>query len=209
MIRIFIIEDHKVTIAGLRMFFRPSRDPVSIAKTSNTIEEALLIDDPDSFDVILLDLWLPTGDPAKNFLKLKAKFPGKPIVCYTGEDAFYWQSKMYSLGAKGFIHKTADKSFIENTLERVIKGETVYSLLMSGYQTKRTVQGYKSPEFGLTKEQQEIIKLFIDGSDAKDIAGKLGRNISSINKQLKKIRAKFEVSTNVNLLKKILSLDVP
>jgi len=208
MIRIFIIEDHKVTIAGLRTFFRPSRDPVSIAKTSNTIEEALHIDDPDSFDVILLDLWLPSGEPVENYKKITSKFPGKPIVIYTGETSVHWQRIMYKSGAKGFINKDADKSFIENTLERVIQGETVYSPLMSGYQTKRIVEGYKNPKFGLTKEQEEIIKLFIDGLDAKDIAGKLDRNISSINKQLKKIRTIFEVSTNVNLLKKLLNMDV-
>ncbi len=95
MIRIFIIEDHQVTIAGLRTYFRPSRDTVIITKTSNNIEEALLIEDPESFDVILLDLWLPSGDPSENFQKITAKFPGKPVVCYTAEVSLYWQRKMY------------------------------------------------------------------------------------------------------------------
>lgn len=207
MIRIFIIEDHQVTIAGLRTFFRPSRDNVIIAKSSNNIDEALLINDQESFDVILLDLWLPSGDPAENFQKLKAKFPGRPIVCYTGEDALYWHSKMYNLGAKGFINKAADKSFIENTLERVIEGETVYSPKMSEYQSKRIIEGYKNPKFGLTKDQETIIKLLIEGLSASDIASSIKRDISVVNKQLKKIRNIFEVKTNANLIKTILNLD--
>jgi DNA-binding NarL/FixJ family response regulator len=195
-----------VTIAGLRTFFRPSRDTVIVAQTSTSIENALLVNE-DLFDVILLDLWLPTGDPAENFLKLTAKFPGKPVVCYTGEDSLYWQSKMYNLRVKGFIIKTADKSLIENNLERVIKGETVYSFLMSKYQTKRNIEGYRNPKFGLTKEQWKIIKQLMEGQSTNDIAEKLERNISSINKQLKKIRTIFGVSTNGDLIKIILNLE--
>jgi DNA-binding NarL/FixJ family response regulator len=207
MIRIFIIEDHQVTIAGLRTFFRPSRDNVIVAKTSNNIEEALLINDPESFDVIFLDLWLPSGKPAENFLKIATKFPGKPIICYTAEDSLYWQAKMFKLGAKGFINKTGDKSFIEKILERVLKGETVYSPMMNEYQLKRDIKGYRNLKFGLTNEQEEIIKHLMEGLSPKKIAGKLKRDVSSINKQLKKIRTIIGVSTNANLIITILNLD--
>ncbi len=111
------------------------------------------------------------------------------------------------LGSKGFINKTAEKSLIENTLERVIKGETVYSPMISEYQSKRIIEGFKDPKFCLSNEQEEIIKLLMDGFSANDIAGKLDRDISTINKQLKKIREIFEVTTNVNLIKTILNLD--
>jgi DNA-binding NarL/FixJ family response regulator len=206
MIRIFIIEDHPVTIAGLRTYFRPSRDIVIISKTANTLEEALLIDQ-GSFDVILLDLWLPSGEPEDNFKKINLKFPGKPVVIYSGEMSVHWHRIMYKLGAKGFINKNAEKSLIENTIERVIKGETVYSLIINEYQSKRTLDGYRNPKFGLTKEQEEIIKLLTEGLSANEIAGKLHRDISVVNKQLKKIRRIFEVPTNANLVKTILNLD--
>jgi DNA-binding NarL/FixJ family response regulator len=207
MIRIFIIEDHQVTIAGLRTFFRSSRDTVIITKTSNNIEDALLIDDPESFDVILLDLWLPSSKPVDNFKKITVKFPKKPIVIYSGETSNYWRHKMYNLGVKGFINKNADKSSIEDTLKRVIKGETVFSPMINEYQSKRIIEGYKNPKFCLSTEQEEIIKLLIEGLSTNNIADKLDRDTSVVNKQLKKIRKIFGVSTNANLIKMILNLD--
>jgi two-component system response regulator NreC len=207
MIRVFIIEDHQVTIAGLRSYFRPSRDEVTITKTANSVEEALKIDDTETFDVILLDLWLPAGNPTENFQRIENRFPGKPIVIYTAELSLHWHRKMYKLGARGFINKKAEKSLIENTLERVIKGETVYSAVAAEYQTKRIIEGYKNPKYGLTKDQEEIIHLFIEGLPAKEIASKLGRDLSTINKSIKNIRAIFEVSNNIDLIKTILNLD--
>jgi DNA-binding NarL/FixJ family response regulator len=207
MIKLFVIEDHQVTIAGLRSYFRPSRDEIQITRTANSIEEALASDGPDSFDVILLDLWLPSGEPTENYRRIEERFPRKPIVIYTAELSLHWQRKMYKLGAKGFINKKADKVLIESTLERVIKGETVYSSLISEYQTKRVIEGYRNPKYGLTKDQEDIVHLFIEGLPAKEIASKLGRDLSTINKSLKNIRSIFEVSNNIDLIKTILKLE--
>ena len=206
MIRLFMIEDHNVTISGLRSFFRPSRDEINIAITANNIDEALQVDDSNSFDVIFLDLWLPTGKPADNYNLLEHKFPGKPIVIYTSEESNYWQRKMYNLGVKGFINKKEGKALIENTIKRVVQGETVYSTQFSDYMTKRAVSGYKNPNLGLTEDQHDLISSFIDGSDVKDIAQKMHKDISVINKELKKIRNIFGASNNVELVVKILSL---
>jgi DNA-binding NarL/FixJ family response regulator len=207
MIRIFIIEDHPVIVAGLRTYFRPSRDTVIIAKSSNNIEDELHIDDPESFDVILLDLWLPSGEPVENYKKITSKFPGKPIVIYTGETSIHWQRIMFKLGAQGFINKDADKSLIEKTLERVIKGEKVYSHMMIEYQTKLILKGYRNPKFSITEEQDEIITLFMEGLLPIDIANRLHRDVSAVNKQLKKIRRIYDVKTNADLKIMILNLD--
>ena len=206
MIKIFIIEDHLVTIAGLRTFFRPSRDEIIIAKTATSIEDALLVEDLDSFNVILLDLWLPMGEPIENFQQIEKKFPGIPIVIYTSEESIHWQRKMYNLGAKAFINKKADKTMIESILRRVAKGETVFSSVINEFQTKTIVESYKNPRYGLSGEQEEIIHWFLEGFSTKEIAGKLGKDVSTINKGMKRIRKIFEVSNNVDLIKTILNI---
>jgi DNA-binding NarL/FixJ family response regulator len=206
MIRIFIIEDHNVTITGLKSYFRPSRDEVVVAISSNTLEEALLIEDPSLFDVIMLDLRLPTGEPMENYKLLEKKFPGKPFVIYTSEESIHWQRKMYKLGARGFLHKSAEKPLIESTIKRVIKGETVYSTSMLEYQTKRKIEGYRDPKYNLTKEQIKIINCYLEGKTTQQVADEVGRDISTINKTMVAIRKIFEVETNIELVIKLLNL---
>jgi DNA-binding NarL/FixJ family response regulator len=206
MTRIFIIEDHNVTISGLKSYFRPSRDEVIITVSSNTLEEALLFEDPTLFDVIMLDLRLPSGEPMENFKQIEKKFPGKPIVIYTSEESIHWQRKMYKLGAKGFLNKSADKALIESTIKRVVKGETVYTTSMSEYQTKRKIEGFRDPKYNLTKEQIKIINCYLEGKNTQQVADEIGRDISTINKTMVVIRKIFEVETNIELIIKILNL---
>ena len=142
-----------------------------------------------------------------NFQLLAKRFPGKPIVIYSAERAIGWQRKMYKLGAKGFLNKDAEKSLIRETLIRVLRGETVYSSAMNDYQSKRIIKGYHDPKYGLTKEQIEVLHMFMEGLPSKEIATDLGKDHSTINKMLSQIRAIFEVSNNVDLIKTLLNLE--
>jgi NarL family two-component system response regulator YdfI len=207
MIKIFIIDDHSVTIRGLRTLFRPSRDEIVIAVTANNIEDALLIQDSGSFHIIFLDLGLPSGTGPENYKRISEKFPGKPIVIYTGEVSLQWQRKMYRLGAKAFINKQADKQLIESTVESVMNGETVYTPMMLGYQTKRKIDGYTDSRYGLTPVQADIIRHLMDGLDTKQIADKIAKGQSAVWKNLVKIREIFEVENNIELVQRLLNLD--
>jgi DNA-binding NarL/FixJ family response regulator len=187
--------------------FRPSRDSILFVKIANGIEDALHIDNSDDFDLIFLDLWLPTGLPTENFIKVQEKFPGKPVIIYTAENSLHWHRTMFRLGAKGFINKNAEKLLIEDTIRQVKKGETVYSYVMTQYLSKRIIDGYRKPGYGLTKDQQEVVHLFLEGLPAKEIAKKMGRNTSTIDKHLKNVRRRFDVSSNVDLIKTILKIN--
>ena len=56
MIRLFTIEDHPVIVTGLKNLFRPSRDEIEITGAASNVDEAVLRADPETFDIILLDL---------------------------------------------------------------------------------------------------------------------------------------------------------
>jgi two-component system, NarL family, response regulator DevR len=205
-VRVFIIEDHNVIVTGLRSYFRPSRDPVEVAVHATDLPAAMDVD-PASFDIILLDLWLPQGDPLDNFRLLAKRFPGKPIVIYTAERSLHWQRNMFKAGAKGFLGKDARKAEIQSVLMRAVKGETVYSEMMTAYETRSVIEGFRDEKFGLSAEQQAILHLFIEGQSTKAIAAKLGRDRSTIDRSLRHIRKIFGVQTDVELVKILLRMD--
>jgi len=204
--RVFVIEDHNIIVTGLRSYFRPSRDQVMISLNAGTIEEAILID-PGSFDVILLDLWLPKGDPVDNFKEIQRHFPDKPIVIYTAERSLHWQRKMYKAGARGFLGKDATKVEILSVLTRVCHGETVYTKVMTTYEVKSTIEGFRDEKYELTDDHNEIIHWFLEGLTSKEIAGRLGKDRSTIDKALRHIRKVFEVENDIELIKILLNLN--
>lgn len=207
MIRIFIVDDHPVTITGLHTYFRPSRDEISITGSASTIEEVLSKADPGTFDVIFMDLWLNGGDPVDNFQRLVKTFSDTPILIYTGENSIQWQRKMFKAGAKAYISKQATKSEISQVLERVMNGETVYTPNLNAALLKRKIYSYNDPKYGLSDDQKEILKSFMEGSTSRTIAGKMSKNITTIDRSIRDIMGKFGVTNKLELMKAILSLD--
>jgi len=204
MIRLFVIEDHPVIVSGLRNMFRPMRDQIEITVTATDLGQALNYEKKEDFDLFLLDLWLPEGDPEENIIALIKKFPEKPVAVYTSEPSFHWQRKMFKAGAAAYMVKTADKTIIKTTLERVYAGETVYSYAMEQYQAKKSILGTGNRHAGLTQDQQQLLILLSEGQSLKQIADKQGKSVSAIEKMLKQLRNKFEANSNVELVKIVL-----
>jgi len=208
MIKLLVIEDHPVIVLGLRNMFRPSRDNIEITSTANDLNEALKYDPSGDFNIILLDLWLPEGDPEENFIKVKKHFQGKPVVVYTSEQSFRWQQKMFKAGISGYLIKSADKTTIKSTLEKVSQGEIVFSYTMEQYRSKNALLETGHHPAGLTTDQQKVIAWLSEGQSLKQIAAKQGKSVSSIEKMLNQLRKRFNANTNVELLK-ILMLQNP
>lgn len=204
MIKLFIIEDHPVIVSGLRNMFRPSRDEIEITVTATSLNEALMRSPLADFNIILLDLWLPDGDPEDNFKTLVNKFSGKPVVVYTSEQSFRWQQKMFKAGVAAYLIKNADKTTIKSTLEKVHHGEIVYSHTIEQYHAKKELLESGNQPAGLTPDQQKVTSYLMEGLSLKQIADKQGRSVSAIEKMLKQLRLRFDANTNVELLKILL-----
>ncbi|MFH1160082.1 MAG: response regulator transcription factor [bacterium] len=202
MIKIFVIEDHVVTSAGIRSLFRSSRDAIAVTGCVTRVEEALEKADPAKIDLFLLDLWLHSTDPIQNLRLLQRKFPGKPIVVFTSEESPIWQQKMMEAGAMGYIIKTSSRSEIKSALERVMQGQAVFSVSIETFDKER---GFTTSSVGvsnsLSRHQHELLTLLAQGYPQYDIAKKLGIAVSTVEKSLKHLRQKFEVKSNSELIR--------
>ncbi len=202
MIRLFVIEDHPIIVTGLRNLFRPSRDEVEIYSSAATVEEAIQKNDPEAFDIILLDLWLHSTPPLENVKRLKEKFPDKPIVIFTSEGSTLWQRKMFEAGVKAYLLKTAEKSEIKLTLEKVMQGMTVFAGIMEeDFLHKKLGHDIASIKRSLTANQMEIVRLLSNGMTQQKIADIKGTTVSNIEKTLKHIREVCDAKNNTELVR--------
>jgi DNA-binding NarL/FixJ family response regulator len=208
MIRLFTIEDHPVIITGLRNTFRPSRDQIEIIGSANSVDEAVTKADPDTFDIFLLDLWIPGYHPLQNVKKLKENFPGKPVVMFTSEDSTVWQRKMFEAGAMAYLLKNAEKIEIKATLEKVSHGMTVFSGMIEPEREQIFRSGFADPKYVLTTNQKEYVVFLSNGLTQQEIAEKKGLSISTVEKTIKNIREKCDAKNNLELVKILLEQGV-
>ena len=204
MIRLFIIEDHPVIVTGLKNLFRPSRDDIEISGNAFTVDEAVLKADPFTFDIFMLDLWIPDAHPLMNVKKLKEHFPGKPIVIFTSEDSSSWQRKMFEAGVMAYLIKSTNKSEIKSTLEKVIRGQIVFSGLVEPDYEKKLSDVLSGKKYHLTRNQQELVVLLSSGLTQQQIADAKKTSISTVEKTLKHVREKCDAKNNAELVKILL-----
>jgi len=208
MIRLFTIEDHPVIITGLRNTFRPSRDGIEITGSANNVNEAIIKADPTTFDIFLLDLWIPGYNPLQNVNKIKENFPGKPVVMFTSEDSTLWQRKMFEAGAMGYLLKSADKNEIRLTLEKVSQGMTVFSGMIEPEREQIFRAGFADPKYQLTPNQKEYVVFLSNGLTQHEIAEKKSLSLSTVEKTIKNIREKCSAHNNAELVKILLERGV-
>ena len=204
MIRLFVIEDHPIIVSGLKNLFRPSRDDIEITGSVTDVEDAIAKADADSFDIFLLDLWIPNAHPLLNVRKLKEKFPQKPIVIFTSEDSSSWQRKMFESGVVAYLLKNAGKTEIKMTLEKVIKGQVVFSGNFDVEDDKKLSSVFSGQTFQLTPNQKELVALLSSGLTQQQIADAKRTSVSTVEKTLKHIREKCGAKNNAELVRNLL-----
>ncbi|MCX6278377.1 MAG: response regulator transcription factor [Bacteroidetes bacterium] len=204
MIRLYIIEDHPVIVSGLKGLFRPSRDEIEITGSATDVEDAIVKADPTAFDIFLLDLWIPNAHPLLNVRKLKEHFNHKPIVIFTSEDSSSWQRKMFEAGVMAYMLKNAGKSEIKLTLEKVMKGQVVFSGSFENENERKSSSVFSGQTFQLTANQKELITLLSSGLTQQQIADAKKTSVSTVEKTLKHVREKCGAKNNAELVRNLL-----
>lgn len=199
MIRLFVIEDHlAMVLSSLRFMFRPKRDGIEIAGFARTPEEAIHSYDTGSFDIFILDLFLPGLQPVDNIRMLKQYFPDKPVIILTGEKSSAWCNKMRQEGAAAYISKDSSRELIGLAINKVASGEHFFvedpSALAEN--TSKEPRAYE-----LTPVESKIAKLLSQGLMHKEIASQMGISRSMIEKILKRLRIRYQVNNNLELIR--------
>ncbi len=204
MIRLYVIEDHPVIVTGLKNLFRPSRDEIEIMGNAFSVDDAVAKADAETFDVFLLDLWLPEANPLVNVKKLKEKFTGKPIVIFTSEDSSSWQRKMFEAGVMAYLLKSTNKAEIKSTLEKVVRGQIVFSGLVEPDYERKLSTVLSGQKYRLTPNQHELVVLLSSGLTQQQIADAKKTSVSTVEKTLKHVRERCDAKNNAELIKILL-----
>jgi len=204
MIRLFIIEDHPIIVDGLKHRFRHSWEKINVAGWCNDISKFLTEIPEDSFDILILDLWLPDSDPVENLCRIKNRYPGKPIVVFTNETSTFWMKSMIEQGVKAYLNKDISKKELKTVLEKVHQGKTVMPDLQVNQTASFSNNEFLFQKYYLKPSEQSVLFRISKGETLKEIASSRSTTVSAIEKMVSKIRIRFGVKTNPELIRILL-----
>ena len=201
MINIFVIDDCELIIRGFKHSFRSTCESIHVVGSAQDIGSAVDTIKKCIVDIIILDLYLGKSNPINNITKIKESFPAIPIVILSSETSTLWKFKSLQAGVKGYLTKDEDMSIIKETLLLISNGKLVVPRVLDEKKEK-TMTVLNSSYYSKTLlNQKELVFDVSNGLSIKEIAIKLNRTISAIEKKLMDLRKAYKAKSNAELVK--------
>jgi two-component system, NarL family, nitrate/nitrite response regulator NarL len=210
-IRVFIAEDHQITLWGLRRLVEASHTRMEVIGTASSHSELMNHDATCNADVILLDLDLGGEDMGASLGRLHERCPGHVLVL-TGTDCVDTHRAVMLKGARGVIHKSEPAESILRAVEKVSQGEIWLNRMLMGQVLGLLTDGDHrhaprpaDPESAridsLTPRERDIVAAMVRACGAKQlaVAADLGISEHTLRNHLTTIYSKLGVHGRLEL----------
>ena len=208
MIRIALADDHKLFAKGLEGLIEEHEGFLVKGLFPNG-KELLEFVDKESVDVVLTDLNMPMVDGFGVLRHCKKHHPELKVVVLSMYDDEKIFKECMQLGADAFILKDADPDELIFTIIEVHEGRYVKDFSRVIQQADQTpfFDAFRE-KYRLSRREAQILKMISDGMLNKDIAEKLSLSIQTIETHRKNIHQKLQVSSRIELIKKISEMNL-
>lgn len=195
MIRIGIIDDHKLFVEGLTMIINNSSF-AKVCATAETLLNSKKILSLNTFDCLLLDISLPDGNGIEFCKEVKTNFQKLPILMLSSYSELSIIERALDAGASGYLLKNCSSEEILVAIKTVCKGEKFICNEVENLLKKET-----NHKIHLTRREQELLKHIIQGLSNKEIADKMCLGYETIKSYRKNLKVKLNVANTANLVR--------
>jgi DNA-binding NarL/FixJ family response regulator len=183
--RVLIVEDHQMTLVGLKMLLEKNNSVDVVGEAVNGLEAVQLASNTQP-DVILMDIGLPEMDGIEATQKIKRAHPGVRIIMLTSKDNEQDVFASLSAGADAYCMKGISIESLTSAIDAVKEGTAwldpgVARMVLGRFQGSAPLlpeqsAGQDEPvweDCPLTARELEVLKLIVDGLSNPEIAERL------------------------------------
>jgi DNA-binding NarL/FixJ family response regulator len=183
--RVLIVEDHQMTLVGIKMLLERQENIDVVGEASNGLEAVGLADSAQP-DVILMDIGLPEMDGVEATQKIKARHPDQRIIMLTSKDNERDVFAALSAGADAYCMKGISiealsqailavkegTAWLDPAVARMVLGRFQDDMPSSDVNSSPTVGKERTTveDCPLTPREMEVLKLIVDGLSNPEIA---------------------------------------
>jgi NarL family two-component system response regulator LiaR len=192
-IRVMLVDDHKVVRSGLATFLKAYDDLELVGEAKNGLE-AIQLCHQKKPDVILMDLMMPEMDGIAATRTILADYPDIKIIAMTSFEDEELVHGVLAAGAIGYLLKNVTS----DELVKAIRDATSGRSTLSPEAVKVLIQAtrpMKEPLYNLTEREMEILNLVVQGQSNQQIAEAMVISLATVKAHISSILSKLQVSS--------------
>lgn len=209
MIKVAIVDDHKMFREGVKSMVEKGADNKMIWGASNS-KEAIDFLHEEIPDVLLMDISIGFESGVTLTKTLLESYPNLKIIALTMHHEEAYIVKILENGAKGYLIKDAGTEEMLRSISTVANGDSYYcnhvSNVLVKHITKGTSPKVKEEINPLTKREKEILTLIAQEFSNPEIAKELFISIRTVDTHRRNLLDKLQVKNTAGLVKSAIKM---
>lgn len=206
MIRILLADDHDVVRTGIRQLLE-SHDGWKICAEATNGREAVELAQKTKPDVAILDIAMPELNGLDATRQIRKLMPATEVLVFTMHDTEQLVCDVLSAGARGYVLKSDAARHLISAVEALSQHKPFFTsnvseVVLKGY-LNATTEGevLEEPAAALTPREREIVQLLAEGLANKDVAGKLGISVKTVETHRSSVMRKLGLRSITDLVR--------
>jgi two-component system, NarL family, invasion response regulator UvrY len=197
-IRVFLLDDHALVRAGMRMMLAAETDIEVVGEADNG-ETALPLIRRLKPDVVLCDLHLPGISGLEVTERIvKGDYGSRVVVVSVLEDG-PMPKRLIEAGASGYVGKGGDAAELLRAVREVSRGRRYLANGIAQHLALAGLGGEATPFDNLSPRELEIAMLLVQGLRQEDIAKRLSLSAKTVNTHKARLFEKLGIEDSIAL----------
>ena len=198
--RVFLVDDHRLFLAGVRAELEERVELVGEASDVDTAVQGIRGTKPE---VVLLDVHMPGGGGKAVIEAVSETHPDVKFLALSVSDAAEDVISLIRAGARGSVTKTIAPDELVDAIKRVNDGDAVFSPRLAGFVLDAfagEIDIPVDPEIDqLTVREKEVLRLIARGSTYKEVAKRLSISVKTVETHVSAVLRKLQLSNRHEL----------
>jgi DNA-binding NarL/FixJ family response regulator len=196
--RILVADDHEVLRKGLLQILAEKYPDAEFGE-AGTSAEALDRLSRQTWDILILDVFMPGRGGLEVLAEAKYAYPGLPVLVLSSAPDEQLAIRVLKSGAGGYLNKQAASEELVKAVGKLLSGGRYVSPAIAELLAKEAAQDRFAPHASLSNREFEVLRLLLAGKSIKETASELNLSAKTVSTFHTRIWQKLCVQNDVEM----------